>query len=140
MPTLRRHGYKGEVSVDMTGAGTTFVPVASLNGFTINMERELVPVQAFGDTVKLYVQGLPDLKGTLKGWWEATESRKLFDIMLGDVAVLLKLVPSTLDVEYFWSGMAYLSGGIEVNADGAITISGNYAAADEWTFDAPAPV
>lgn len=135
--TLRRHGSKGEVAVDETGAGTTYVPIASLNGWTLDLTRDRVDVTAFGDTTKIYVQGLPDVKGTIKGWFEAIASRVLFDIALGDVAVMLKLTPSKLDATTFFSGLAYLDASIEVAADGAVSVSGSFAGAGPWTVDPP---
>lgn len=138
MAVLRRHGYKGEVGMDVTGAGTTYVPVASLNGFTIEMTRERVDVTAFGDTNRVTVQGLPSYKGTIKGWWEAVASRPLIDVALGDIAVMLKLTPSTMDATTFFSGLAWVDASVEVAADGAITLSGTWDGAGPWTISPPA--
>lgn len=135
---LRRHGYKGDVLLDPSG-GSTHVTVASLNGWTLDAKRDRADVTAFGDPNKVKVQGLPDYTGTIKGWWEATETRKLFDVALGDVAVGLKLVPSTLDPTYFFSGLAYVDANIDVSADGAITVGGSWAAAGAWELDPAAP-
>jgi hypothetical protein len=134
---LRRHGYKGSISMDPAG-GTTYVEVASMNGWTIDMARERVDVTCFLDPNRVYVQGLSDIKGTVKGMWEAVASRALLNVMMGDVAVALKLVPSTLDATAFFSGLAYLDGGLEVAVDGAITLNGSYVAAGPWTLAPPA--
>jgi hypothetical protein len=135
---LRRHGYKGSISMDETGALTTFTPVASMNAWTIEMTRERVDVTCFLDPNRVYAQGLADVKGTLKGMWEALASRALMDVMMGDAAVGLKLVPSELDADTFFSGLAYLDGGLDVAVDGAITLSGSWAAAGPWALDPPA--
>jgi hypothetical protein len=125
--------------MDPTGAPTTPVVVASMNGWTLDLARDKVDVTAFGDSFKQYVQGLPDIKGTIKGWWDAAASRPLFDAALGEVAVFLKLIPSELDPTYFFSGPAYLDASIEVAADGAVSISGNYAGAGDWSVDPATP-
>jgi hypothetical protein len=135
--TLRRHGSLGDVLMDPTG-GATSVRVASLNNWTLDLGREQVDVTAYGDPNRIYVQSLPDIKGTLGGWWEALASRVLFDAAMGDVPVTLKLVPSTLDATTFFTGLAYLSASIEVPADGAVSISGNFVAAAAWTLEPPA--
>lgn len=121
----------GEVSMDPTGS-TTYAVLASINGFTIEFSRDKVDVTAFGDTNKVYVQGFADIKGTLKGWWEALASRTLFNVALGEIPCGLKLVPSTLDPTAFYSGLAYLDSSIDVAADGAVALSGNWAAAGPW--------
>jgi hypothetical protein len=139
MAVLRRHGMHGEVSLDPDGSATpVYAVVASLNGFSIEMTRDKVDVTAFHDPNKVYVQGFMDIKGTLKGWWEALASRALFDVAMGDVPCGLKLVPSTLDPTAFYSGLAYLDTSIEVAADGAVSLSGNWAAAGPWAIDPPA--
>jgi hypothetical protein len=135
---LRRHGYKGDILMDESGLGTTYVSVASMNGWTIDMSRERIDVTCFGDPNRVYVQGLQDIKGTLKGMWEAVASRALLDVMMGDVSVSLKLVPSMLDDDAFFSGLAYLDGGLDVAVDGAISIAGSWAAAGPWELDPPA--
>lgn len=131
---LRRHGYKGSINMDSTG-GSTYVPVASMNAWTIELTRERVDVTCFLDPNRVYVQGNSDIKGTVKGQWEAAESIKLMRVMMGDLAVALKLVPSELDPTTFFSGPAYLDGGLDVAVDGAITLNGSYAAAGAWVLD-----
>ena len=118
--------------MDPTG-GATPVIVASMNGWTLDLARDKVDVTAFGDRFKQYVQGLPDIKGTLKGWFDAAATRALFSIALGEVPVTLKLIPSTLDLADFFQGPAYLDTSIEVAADGAVSISGNFAGAGDWS-------
>jgi hypothetical protein len=130
----RQHGSLGQVLIDPTG-GTTYVAVASLNSWTLDMTRDLVNVTAFGDTNKQYVQGLPDIKGTFGGFWDPTTTpTAVFDVAMGSTAVGMKLVPSTLTATAFFSGLAYLDASINVSADGAVAISGNYSAAGPWAL------
>src|SRR4030095_486164 len=121
MPVLRRHGMHGEIFMDPAGViPVTGTLLASMNGWTLDMARDKVDVTAFGDTNKIYVQGFMDIKGTLKGWWEALASRPLFDVAMGDIPCGLKLIPSSLDATAFYSGLAYLDTSIEVTSDGAV--------------------
>jgi len=138
---LRRHGYKGSISMDDTGATPpgTYTPVASMKQWTIDFTRDRQDTTCFLDPNKTYVQGLADIKGTLAGLWEAAASRPLLDVMMGDAAVGLKLVPSELDATAFFSGLAYLDGSMDVAVDGAITIAGSWAAAGPWTLDPVVP-
>ena len=108
------------------------VAVASMNAWTLNMARDKADVTAFGDPNKVYVQGLPDIKGTIGGWWD-TDETAIFDAALGEVAVALELVPSTLFPTFLWKGLGWLEAAIDVKATGAVAISGNFVAAAGWT-------
>jgi hypothetical protein len=129
----RRHGSKGSVMMDPTGGSLT-VEVASLNMWSLDLSRDRTDATCFNDTNRVYVQSLPNIEGEIGGIWDETASQVLFDQALGDVAAFLKLIPSTLAPTYFFSGLAYIDAGIEVAVDGAITISGSFAAAGPWTM------
>jgi hypothetical protein len=129
----RRHGSKGQVKMDPTG-GATSVAVADLNAWTLNMARDTVDVTAFQDDFKQYVVGLPDIKGTVGGWFTATSSPVLFAVAIADIPVTLELIPSTLDATATFGGLAYLDAAINVSATGAVSISGNFVGAGPWTI------
>lgn len=119
--------------MDPTG-GATAVPVASLNTWSLDLSRDRADATCFGDTNKVWVQGLPNIEGEIGGIWDEAASPVLFDAALGDVPVLLKLIPSMITPTYLFTGLAYLDAGIEVAHDGAITVSGSFAAAGAWTM------
>ena len=127
----RRHGSKGSVEMDDTGGALATV-VASLNKWSLDMARDKAKVTAFGDLNHQYVQGLPDVKGSLGGWWDETELR-VFDVAAGETAAMLKLLPSTITPTFFFTGLAYLDASIEVGADGGVGISSEFVAAGDWT-------
>ena len=130
----RRHGSTGQVAIDPAGA-TTYVTVAALNSWTHDQARDKVDVTAFGDTNKQYVVGLPDTKGTFGGWWDETSTpTAVFDIAAATTPCGLKLTPSTITPTYFASGLAYLDASIDVKADGAVAISGEWVAAGPWVW------
>jgi len=137
----RRHGSKGQVLMDDAVAVPPGTPtlVASLNKWSLDMAREKAKVTAFGDLNHQYVQGLPDVKGALAGWWDDAEFR-LFDVAQGETPVLLKLVPSSLMVTEFFTGPAYLDASIEVSADGGVSISSEFVAAGDWTRESATPL
>ena len=114
--------------------GVTYVAVADLNSWTLDMDRDTVDVTAFGDTNKQFVLGLPNFSGTYSGFWNSTTSPTLFNAILGTVAVGLKLTPDTATATAFFSGKAYLSGGINVSSNGAVTVAGNFVAASNWAI------
>lgn len=128
----RRHGKNGQVAMDPTG-GSTYAPIASLSNWTLDASSANVPVTAYGDTNMQYVKGLPNYQGDLGGWWEASETA-LFDAAFAGTPVALKLVPSTLDATAFFSGLAYVDAGVEAPADNAVSVSGSWVAAGNWTM------
>ena len=136
----RRHGSKGSVEMDAAAAEPPVpVVVAALNSWSLDMTRDRADATCFGDVNKVAVQGLPNVEGEIGGIWDETASPALFDVAMGDVAAYLKLVPSTLAPTYFFSGLAYLDASIEVAHDGAITVSGSFAAAGPWAMAPAAP-
>jgi len=137
---MRIHGSKGQVLMDPAGGdGTAAAVLASINAFTLDMARDKVDVTAFGDLNKTYVQGLPDIKGTIGGYYDS-DSLELFDVAAGDVPAFLKLVPSSLQPTFFWSGLAYLDASVNVSATGAVTISSSWVAAGPWEREPIAPL
>ena len=130
----RRHGSKGQVKMDPTGGSTT-VAQGSLNAWTIDLDRDKEDVTCFGDTNKQYVLGLPDVQGELEGVWDEGITPELLRVALGDVPVMLELIPSTTTPTHMFKGLAYLSAGIDCPADGAVTLKGSWVAAGPWTLE-----
>lgn len=117
--------------------GTPAVAVASLNKWTLNAATDKADVTAFGDTNKQYVVGLKDIKGTLAGWLDDTEDA-LFAAADLDTPVDLELAPvDTLSTTLNWKGQAYVDASIDVPANGAISISGDWVAAGDWVRTFP---
>ena len=91
-----------------------------MNKWNLDLKRDRADVTSFGDRNKSYVQGLPDIAGSLGGFWDAPNV-ELFDVALGEEPAFLKLVPSSLDTTYFFSGMAFIDANIDVDSGGAVT-------------------
>ena len=131
---MRHHGSKGQVKMDPTG-GSTATAVAAIDSFSLDMDRDKEDVTCFGDATKRFVLGLPSVEGEISGVWDETVSPAFLRVALGDVPVMLELVPSTLTPTHFFTGLAYLSSSIECAADGAVTISGKFVGAGDWTLE-----
>ena len=131
---MRYHGKTGKVSM-----GTPAVEVASLNKWTLSAATDKVDVTAFGDTNKQYVQGLPDYKGSVAGWFDDQEDA-LFVAADATTPVDLELLPVEGVATIKWAGKAWLDASIDVPADGAISVSGDWVAAGPWTRTFTAPV
>jgi len=134
----RIHGNRGQIKMDPAG-GSTPVEVADMKEWTLEATRDRVDVTCFGDTNKQSVSGLPDYKGKFSGFWNSATSPVLWDAILGDVAVMLNLVPDRNDPTFFFEGLANLDGTINCAADGAVTIEGTWSAQGNWSREPATP-
>jgi len=103
----------------------------SLSDWTLDQTTQKVDVTALGDTNLVKVQGLPDVKGTLTGFWDDT-----YDTMfIGAVSangINMYLYPSSDAPTKYWYGPAWLDASIKAGIAGAVTLSGNFEARGSW--------
>jgi hypothetical protein len=119
-----------------SAGGSSLVTLADLNNWTLNMGRDRVDVTCFGDTNKQRVMGLPDFSGTVGGVYNFTGGSAgiFFAAVLAGTAVTLRLLPDSGQATNYFQGLANLDGAISVSNTGAVTISGNWDAAGNWTM------
>lgn len=135
----RIHGSMGSVKMDPTGVGTaSAVVVASLNKWELDLAKDQAKVTAFGDANQVYVEGLPDIKGSYNGWYDPADGLVIFDVIFGTVKPYVELIPSSLTPLVFFGGKANLSGKISVDANGAVAIGGSITAAGPWVIPSAA--
>jgi hypothetical protein len=113
-----------------TGTGAA-VAAVSLSQWSLDKTTDKVEVTAFGDSNKQYVQGLPDIKGSLAGWFDSANDA-LFDAAESSDGVKLYLYPSSLAPTIYHYGPAWLDASIEVDVKGAVGVKGSYVAAGSW--------
>lgn len=123
----RIHGRNGRLYVGITSAGTA-EPIAFLNNWSISFATDNVDVTSFGDTVKVYVAGLPDASGSYSGHYDDATAQ-MFTAALDGVARRFYLYPSTSNNGQYWFGTALFDFNVESAVDGAVTISGDFQAA-----------
>jgi len=126
----RYHGSRGAIYSSTTGAGTAALLV-SMSKWSLDMATDKEEVTAFGDSNKLYVQGLRDIKGSVSGFWDSADD-SLFDASESTDGVKLYLYPSALAPTLYFYGPAWLDASIDVDAKGAVTVSGDFVAAGAW--------
>jgi hypothetical protein len=119
-----------------SAGGSSLVTLADLNNWTLNMGRDRVDVTCFADTNKQRVMGLPDFSGTIGGVYNFTGGSAgiFFAAVLAGTAVTLRLLPDSGQATNYFQGLANLDGAISVSNTGAVTISGNWDAAGNWTM------
>lgn len=131
---MSRHaGRTGVVYIAIEGVTGVATATIGLNAWTINRDTDKFDVTAFGDANKTYVQGLPDVQGTISGTWDDTET-KPFGGAASTTTVKLYLYPdSTVPTKYAY-GTAWLDCSIATPVSGPVTISAKFAAAGSWYF------
>ena len=123
-------GKFGKVSWDPSG-GTALVEIISLNGWTLSEETEMEDVTCFGDTNKVYVPGMKDLKGDVSGFWNSADLA-LWKAADAGTPGTLSLVVNNQEPGFKWQGLAYLNASIDASLS-APTVKGTWAAAASWT-------
>lgn len=129
-------GRDGQILYDP--AGTTPVPLVSLDKFKMSNKVDKIKVTCFGATNHVYVPGMPDLSGTVSGFFDSAE-KVLFEAVNATTPGMLKLIPHESEPTHFWSGLAYFDADIDTSVDGAPAMTGSFMAAGPWTM-APPPI
>jgi len=124
-------GRNGQVLWDP--AGTTPVEVLSLNAWTADFKTEYEDVTCFGDVNRVYIPGMKDAGGTLGGFFNSAELA-LFEAAEQDTPGLLKLVPSSTEPLFFWTGPAYMDASIDASLS-APKVSGTWKAAGPFLLE-----
>ena len=128
----RYHGKEGQIYMSTTGSGTA-VPVVSLTQWSLSQARDRVDVTAFGDTNKQQVQGLPDISGSITGWWNDTEATPFTAEASAD-GTKLYLYPDAANAETkYWYGPAFVDiQAVETDVNGAVSLSLSFVANGAW--------
>jgi hypothetical protein len=113
-----------------SGSGNA-TSVVQLNAWTLDRATDKIEVTSFGDANKTYVQGLPDVKGTISGFWNDTETKPFAGAASSD-GVKIYLYPSSNKLGSYHYGTAWLDCSMNTSVSGAVTISASFAAAGSW--------
>jgi hypothetical protein len=112
--------------------GTTMAsPLAQATEWTLDMNTDTVEVTAFGDTNKTYVQGLPDVQGTISGLVTDTED-KWFKAAASTAGVRIYLYWSKNMTSKYAYGTAWFRFSVSNTMTSAAEISGSFVAAGPW--------
>lgn len=120
-------GRNGALYMNLTSGGTA-EPVAFLNNWSLDFSTEKIDVTAFGDTSMVYVSGLPDVQGTYAGFYDDATAQ-MYTAAVDGVARRFYLYPSRGTAGQYWFGTAIFDMSVDASVDGAVAISGSFAAA-----------
>jgi len=124
-------GRNAALYINLTSGGTA-EPVAFLSKYSIKFNADRFEVTAFGDTGKAYVAGLPDAQGDYSGWYDSATVQTYTSAVDG-VARKCYLYPDRTNAGQYWWGTAFFDMSIDIAVDGAVDITGTFAAATPLT-------
>jgi hypothetical protein len=119
----RYHGKQGVIRIN----GTILVGAT----WDLDKSTDKVEVTSFGDANKTYVQGLPDVKGSLAAFWDNSDTSLLAAAEAAGGATL-SLYPSSLVAGAYHYGPAIIDYKISVDVKGAVKLTGSFVANGSW--------
>lgn len=120
-------GRSGRLYMGLTSAGVA-EPVTFLNQWSLNFATGNIDVTAFGDVTKVYVSGLPDCTGSYAGFYD-NATTQMYTAATDGVARKFYLYPDNSSTAQYWFGTGIFDMNIDGSVDGAVAISGDFAAA-----------
>jgi hypothetical protein len=127
----RYSGKNGVVYIGPTNGGAA-IAVIGLSKWTLNQDTDKQECTAFQDGNKVYVQGLPDVKGQVSGFWDDVSSETLFTAQAANGGVYVYMYPSTLVSTKYWYGSAFFDSQVEVDVGSAVHVSASFVAQGLW--------
>lgn len=128
----RYAGRKGMVYLAVDGSSAA-VLVAQLSSWSMNRSTDKLDATVFQDTNKVYVQGLPDLRGNFDGIWSDADTT-VFQAAGSSAAVRMYLYPSSDAPSKYAYGLAWLDASIDCSVTDTVKINGEYVAGGSWTI------
>jgi hypothetical protein len=128
---MARHaGRNGAVYISTTAAGAA-APVTQAS-WSCNFSSEKIDVTSFRDVNLVKVQGLPDVAGEFSGFWEDAETT-LFTASRSNDGVKMYLYPDIVNTAAAYVyGPAWVDFSIKTAVNGAVEVSGTFAANGNW--------
>lgn len=124
-------GRKGVVYLSTSGSGNA-TNVLGLSQWSLSLSPDMQDVTPFGATNKQYVMGIRDATASISGFWRDDETKLIAAIDSAD-GVKFYLYPSADAPSKYAYGTAWFGvDSIDVQTSGAVSVSGNLAAAGNW--------
>ncbi len=126
----RYSGRSGRVYMSTSAAGTA-TPTVSIAHWELDMTTNTSNVTSFEDLNNQYVQDKPDLKGTISGFWNDTDST-LFTARNSLTPCNAYFYANTSAASKYAYGPIWLSIKMTTPVSGGVTISGTFVAGGDW--------
>src|SRR5918999_878839 len=116
--------------VSLTDASAA-VPTSFQGSWSVTASTDRADVTAQGDTVKVYVAGLPDFSIEYSGFLDAA-SPQFYTAATDGLARKVYLYPDTADATKYWFGTAFFDHSSEFPVDDSEKFSGSASAASAF--------
>lgn len=113
-------------------SGGTAEPITFIKSFSHDRSVDRYDVTAYGDVNKSNVQGLPNAAGNWSGWYDDSTAQ-LYTAATDGVSRKTYFYPNTSDPTKYFFGLAFFDQSAEFPVDGAVSVSGTWAADGAWT-------
>lgn len=126
-------GRQGRVYVSVSGSGTA-IPVAQLTDWSLDQSTDTFETTSFGATNKTYVQGLPDVSGDFKGFWNDADTTISTAALSSDgckVYLYTSTAVSQASGKYAY-GPAWLNASYATSVGGVVSVTGSFKANGNW--------
>jgi hypothetical protein len=117
----------------VAGSPVTMKTIASLNTWKLSLKTTKEDVTCFGDPNHIYVPGIPDISGTLGGFFNASDLTLILASATGTVPGQLALGHNSFESSIVFSGPAYMDADIDCTL-AAPKLAGTFNAAGPWTI------
>jgi hypothetical protein len=112
-----------------TAADGTMTTISSKNKWSLDQSTDQIEVTAFEDASKNYVQGIPDAKGSVEGFWDSADNN-VYNLIGSSVARRLYIYPDvTNNAGTYFYCTAFFSTKSDGDTKGAVNFALNFVAA-----------
>jgi hypothetical protein len=127
----RLSAQKGALYVAIASGGSA-ERIAFLTQWSLSFATGRTDVTSFDDTNMIYVSGKPDAQGTFQGWYD-NATAQTYTAAVDGVARKFYLYPDREATTQYWFGTGLFDFEVSGQQDGAVAISGSFAAASATT-------
>jgi hypothetical protein len=110
-------------------SGGTAEPIAFLAGFTFDQNTDTAEVTAYGDANKVYVSGLPDASGGMKGWYDDATVQTYTAAIDGQPRKFYQYPDIVNTPGQYWFGTILVDFSMASGVSDALSFSANWKAA-----------
>jgi hypothetical protein len=108
-------------------------PVPFIGNWSLGATTDKIDVTAMTDANKVVVAGLPDASGELGGFFDDA-SNTLYACAIDGLDRAMYLYPTANNTANYWYGRVFVDASFSASVDGAVEMSGTWAASGSITF------
>jgi hypothetical protein len=108
-------------------------PVPFIGNWSLGASTDKIDVTSMGDANKVVVPGLPDASGEVGGFFDDT-TNTLYACAIDGLDRAFYLYATSNNTANYWYGRVFVDASFSASVDGAVEMSGTWAAAGSISF------